>query len=124
MPLLATATWRSWPISRVQSNSGMQRLPLSGEVAYGSLYSVTLVIFHCFYRNEEPPLVYKSTQVHDACGWVVKSTAGSRNSVSRLLAMSQHLLSRRHWKTRTVLGNYTLLFSAFCQDIYPTSFQI
>lgn len=123
MSLLATATQRSWPVSRAQSNSAMQRLPLSGEVAYGSLYSVILVTFHCFYRNEGLPLVHKSTLVHDACGWVVKSTAGSRNSLSRLLALSQHILSRRHLKTRKGLGSYPLLFSAFCQDVSPTSLQ-
>lgn len=111
------------PTFREHLNSGIQRLLFNSEVTYGSLYLVVWVIFHCFYKNEGLPLVYKSTQVSDTCGWVVKSTAGSKNRLSRLLALSRQLLPRRRLKTRKALGNCTLLFSAFCQDVSPTSLQ-
>ena len=38
------------PTSSVQPKSGIQELPLNGEVTYGSLYLVIWVIFHCLYK--------------------------------------------------------------------------
>ena len=95
---ICSVTQHWWPSLWSTPKSGMQRSLLNGKATYGSLYLVVWVIFHYFYRTEGLPFMYKSPSVCDTCGWIVKTTTGSSNSLSIL--PSQWSTLRRHLKTR------------------------